>query len=232
MSTHDTGGRKVAALLGASGATGQLLLPLLLADARYGKVIAVGRRPLGLTHPRLEERCVDFARLAGCLDGARVDDAYCSFGTTLRKAGSQEAMTRIDHDCVVEFARAAAAAGARRFAYLSAANANPDSAVYYARLKGGTERALQAMDFADLAIYRPSMIVAERSDRRLAESMLFPALPVIDLLLHGPATKYRSVPVATLARAIAGFAAMEGCGHRILHWGDFAAAAKGRAPAG
>ena len=33
-----------------------------------------------------------------------------------------------------------------------------------------------------------------------------------------------------LARAIAGFAAMEGCGHRILHWQDFAKAAKGCKP--
>ncbi|MBI5899025.1 MAG: NAD(P)H-binding protein [Rhodocyclales bacterium] len=225
MSTNDTGGRKVAALLGASGATGQHLLPLLLADARYGKVITVSRRPLGLEHPRLEQRCLDFAQLADCLAGARVDDAYCTFGTTLRKAGSQAAMTRIDHDCVIEFARAAAAAGARRFAYLSAANANPRSPVYYARLKGGTEQALQAMGFSDLAIYRPSMIVAERSDRRLAESMLFPLLPLTDRLLFGAATRYRSVPVATLARAIAGFGAMEGCGHRILHWQDFAAIA-------
>lgn len=212
---------KVAVLLGASGATGQHLLPLLLDDPRYARVITLGRRDTAIRHPRLDARTVDFERLAESLERARVDDAYCCFGTTLRIAGSEAVMTHIDHDYVIDFARAARAAGATRFAYLSAANANPDSAVFYSRLKGRTEAALKGMGFSDLAIYRPGLIVAERADRRLAESMLFPLLPLIDKLLVGGAAKYRSVPVETLARAIAGFSAIDGCGHRVFHWREF-----------
>lgn len=107
---------RVAALLGATGAAGQKLLPLLLADPTYAKVIALARRTSGLTHPKLENRIVDFNDLASGLQGTKVDDCYCTFGTTITIAGSEAAMTRIDHDYVIAFAKACLAAYATRFA--------------------------------------------------------------------------------------------------------------------
>lgn len=205
-------------LLGASGATGQKLLPLLLDDPAYAKIITLSRRETGMKHAKLENRIVDFEHLAEGFKDLRVDDCYCAFGTTIKIAGSEAAMTRIDHEYVLEFARAGRAAGARRFAYLSAANANAGSSVYYARLKGRTEAALKALGFADLAIYRPSMIIAERSDRRWMESMLFPLLPLLDTLMLGRYAKYRSIPVETLARAMAAFSGLQGCGSKTLYW--------------
>ena len=215
---------RIAALLGASGATGQKLLPLLLDDPRYGKIITLGRRATGLRHRKLEDRVVDFENLAAGFEGMKVDDCYCTFGTTIKIAGSEAAMTRIDHDFVLAFAKAGLAAGATRFAYLSAANADAGSPVFYARLKGRTEDALKALGFADLGIYRPSMIVAARAHRRWAESMLFPLLPAVDSLLAGPLAKYRSIPVETLARAIAAFGGQQGSGTRTLYWQDMVAA--------
>jgi len=215
---------RTAVLLGASGATGQRLLPLLLDDPGYDRVVTLGRRALGIDHTKLEHRVVDFDRLVAGFESLRVDDAYCTFGTTLRIAGSQAAMTRIDHDFVLDFARSALAAGATRFAYLSAANADPRSPAFYFRLKGGTEEALKALGFADLGIYRPGMIVAERADRRLSESLLAPALPLLDRLMVGGLAKFRSIPVETLARAIAAFSRQRGCGTRIHHWRDMATA--------
>ena len=121
---------RVAILLGASGATGQKLLPLLLDDSRYRKVITLSRRKIGIKHGKLESRVVDFDSLAKGFAGLDVDDCYCSFGTTIKIAGSEAAMTRIDHDYVLEFAKAGLAAGATRFAYLSAANADARSPVF------------------------------------------------------------------------------------------------------
>lgn len=215
---------RIAALLGASGATGQKLLPLLLDDPRYDKIITLGRRATGLRHRKLEDRVVDFENLAAGFDGLKVDDCYCTFGTTIKIAGSEAAMTRIDHEFVLAFAKAALAAGATRFAYLSAANADSRSPVFYARLKGRTEEALKTLDFADLGIYRPGMIVAERTDRRWAESLLFPALPLLDKVMIGGLAKFRSIPVETLAAAIAAFSMQRGCGTRIHHWQDMVTA--------
>lgn len=209
---------RVACVLGASGATGQKLLPLLLESPEYDKVIVLVRREITIWHPKLVTRIVRFDNLAREMEGLRVDDCFCTFGTTIRIAGSEEAMTRIDHGYVVDFARAAMACGATRFAYLSAANADPMSTVFYARLKGTTEAVLKQLGFNDLAIYRPSMIIAERSDRRWVESLLFPALPVIDRLLFGRLRKYRSISVDLLAKAIARFARERERGTHIYFW--------------
>ncbi len=215
---------RTAALLGASGATGKKLLPLLLEDPAYAKVIAVGRRALAESHPKLENRVVDFDHLAVGMKGVRVDDCYCTFGTTIRIAGSEAAMTRIDHDYVMAFAKAGLEAGATRFAYLSAANANAGSSVFYARLKGRTEEALKALGFADLGIFRPGMIVARREDRRWAESLVIPLLPLLDPLMIGGLARYRSIPVETLARAIAAFSRQQGTGCRTHYWRDMVSA--------
>lgn len=215
---------RVAVLLGASGATGQKLLPLLLDDPRYRMVVTLGRRPTSITHVKLEHRIVDFDDLAPGFEGLAVDDCYCTFGTTIKIAGSEAAMIRIDHEYVLDFAKAGLAAGATRFAYLSAANAGAESSVFYARLKGRTEEALKALGFADLAIYRPSMIVAERTDRRWVEAMLFPLLPVADKLMTGSFSKYRSIPVENLAKAMAAFSGQQGSGTRILYWQDMVGA--------
>lgn len=211
---------RIAILLGASGATGKKLLPLLLEDPTYGKVITLSRRKLGIKHDKLDDCVVDFDNLAAGFKGLRVDDCYCTFGTTIKIAGSQAAMMRIDHDYVIAFAKAGLAAGAKRFAYLSAANADAGSSVFYARLKGQTEEALKELGYADLSIYRPSMIVAERANRRWAESMMFPLLPLADKLMMGKATKYRSIKVETLAKAIARFGQQRGRGTRIVYWQD------------
>ena len=182
--------------------------------------MTLSRRATSISNDKLENRVVDFDALAAGFEGLKVDDCYCTFGTTIRIAGSEAAMTRIDHEFVLDFAKAGRVAGATRFAYLSAANADAQSSVFYARLKGQTEEALIALGFADLGIYRPSMIVAKRVDRRWAESMLFPLLPVADKFMTGRFTKYRSIPVETLARAIAAFAGERGSGTRILYWQD------------
>ena len=211
---------RTAVLLGASGATGQRLLPRLLDNPLYGKVVTVSRRETGITHAKLENRIVDFDNLAKGFEGPTIDDAYCTFGTTLKIAGSKEAMTRIDHDYVLDFAKAAQTYGAKRFAYLSAANADATSSVYYARLKGQTEEALKALGFPSLAIFRPSMIIAQRSNRRWAEEMLFPLLPLLDKVLLGGLDKYRSIPVETLARAIGELGGGAGEGVRTFYWRD------------
>ncbi|OHC62748.1 MAG: hypothetical protein A2045_08815 [Rhodocyclales bacterium GWA2_65_20] len=195
----------------------------MLDDPGYSKIITLSRRETGISHGKLENRVVDFDDLAAGFKGLKVDDCYCTFGTTIKIAGSKAAMTRIDHGFVLDFAKAGLAAGARRFAYLSAANADARSSVFYARLKGQTEDALKALGFADLAIFRPSMIIAERTDRRWAESMIFPLLPLVDKMMVGSFAKYRSIPVESLAKAIAAFGGQRGSGSRTLYWQDILA---------
>ena len=64
------------------------------------------------------------------------------------------------------------------------------------------------------------MIIAERADRRWAEYVLIPLLPLVDKAMVGASAKYRSIPVETLARAIAAFSNQRGSGVTTHYWRD------------
>jgi len=102
---------------------------------------------------------VDFAALPAL---PAADEAYCCLGTTIKQAGSQAAFRAVDFDAVLGFARAALAAGVRRFAVVSALGAGPRSASFYNRVKGEMEAAVATLGFDSVVIARPSLLAGER----------------------------------------------------------------------
>jgi uncharacterized protein YbjT (DUF2867 family) len=189
-------------IAGASGLVGGELLTQLLAAAEYDRVVAVGRRPLEVSHPKLVSITVDFAALEKLGADLRCDDAFCCLGTTIRAAGSREAFRAVDHAAVLAFAWAAQRAGATRFFIVSALGANADSRVFYNRVKGETEDALVVLGFATLGIFRPSLLVGRRAQFRLGERLLAALLWLVDPLLMGRLRKYRSIAAVVVARAM------------------------------
>ncbi|MEI9952175.1 MAG: oxidoreductase [Pseudomonadota bacterium] len=159
---------KTAWIAGASGLVGSQLLALLLADAEFGTVVSLGRKRLEVASPKLVQRAVDFASL-DVQELAPPEVAFCALGTTIDKAGSQQAFRAVDHDAVLAFAQAALAAGARGFVLVSGLGADPRSSIFYNRVKGETEADLRALGFASLAIAQPSLLLGERAESRPKE---------------------------------------------------------------
>ena len=192
---------RTALLAGATGLVGSHCLSQLLSDTAYERVVAVVRRPLPLSDPKLDTRLVDFDRLAAA-DLPRVDDVYCALGTTMRRAGSRDAFRRVDHDYVVALARRAAERGAARFLLVSAIGADVRSPVFYSRVKGETERDVAAVAFDAVHLLRPSFLAGERSERRPAERMMIVLFSGIAPLLVGPVRRYRPIAAGVVARAM------------------------------
>lgn len=201
-----------ALLLGATGLVGGHCLELLLGSDRYRRVVVLGRRRLDRRLPRLEQHQVDFDRLAEHAALFRVDDVYCCLGTTIARAGSQEAFRRVDHDYVVEAARLASDAGAEQFLLVSALGADPGSRVFYNRVKGETEAAVKRFSFRALWILRPSLLLGERAEFRLGERIAAQASRLVQWLLVGRLRRYRPVPADDVAAAMLRLAAAEGTG--------------------
>ncbi|WP_338849129.1 nucleoside-diphosphate sugar epimerase [Massilia sp. W12] len=146
-------------IAGASGLVGQEILAGLLADPTVGRVHSLGRRPLAATHTKLQSHVVDFHHLPAL---PPADEVYLALGTTIKIAGSQAAFRAVDFDANLAVAKAALAAGATRAGLVSAMGAHARSAVFYSRVKGELEEALQAMAFTRLVIARPSMLTGDR----------------------------------------------------------------------
>ena len=107
---------RTALLAGATGLVGGHLLELLLADDTWDRVVSVGRREVDRRDPKLEQLVVLLPEIG---ELPPVDDVFCALGTTIKKAGSQEAFRAIDHDAVVALAAAARQAGATSFLHVT-----------------------------------------------------------------------------------------------------------------
>lgn len=86
----------------------------LLARDSYNKVIALIRKPHSINRRKLEQYVVDFGNLEKSSLLITADDVYCTLGTTIRKAGSQEAFEKLDFVYPVQVAKLAATNGANQ----------------------------------------------------------------------------------------------------------------------
>lgn len=190
---------RTALLVGATGLVGGHCLDDLLADPGYRKITVLARRPVARTDERLQVRLVDFERLTQV---PAVDDVYCCLGTTIRAAGSREVYYRVDHDYPVTVARLARAAGASRMALVSSIGASPTAANYYLRMKGDTERDVAEIGYDCLEVFRPSMLLGRRAQRRVREQAAMGVARASSPLLVGRLRAYRPVEAARVAAAM------------------------------
>lgn len=208
--TASPGSRALVA--GATGLVGRELLRQLAAHGGYGRVTALVRRSADLPTMVLP-LLADFERLADAGERLAADDVYCALGTTIRTAGSRAAFRRVDHDYVVTLARLAREHGARHFLLVSSLGADPRSRVFYSRVKGEVEAAVRALGYPSLTIVRPSLLLGERSEFRLGESLMKALGPLLP-------RRYRPVHARAVAATLIRAAVEERPGLRIIESRD------------
>jgi uncharacterized protein YbjT (DUF2867 family) len=185
--------KKIAFLAGTSGLIGMQLLHQLLQDSSYDYLISVGRRKLALKHHKLVQVEGDFSKILSwdIESKLREEDlggvffpivdainkkscemhAFCSLGTTIKVAGSKEKFFEIDHNYVIGFAAWTHTLGVNKFLYVSAMGANPQSSVFYNKVKGETEEDLKVIPFDYLGLFQPSLLVGNRKEFRFGEEV-------------------------------------------------------------
>jgi uncharacterized protein YbjT (DUF2867 family) len=189
---------------GGNGLVGSRLLQALVATPECARIIAVSRRPLIYDHPKLGNRIVRFEKLEESLAGTHADIGFCCLGTTLKSAGSQAAFRQVDFDYTVAFARAALAAGVKRFVLNSSVAADPASKSFYLRVKGEAEAAIANLGIPSVDILQPSLLLGVRSELRPAELAMMGVLPLVSPLMLGKLEQYRAIRASVVAAAMIG----------------------------
>lgn len=218
---------RTALLAGATGLVGSRLLKFLLADAEWDRVVTLGRRAAPERHDKLEQRIVDLSAVEAAADLPHADDVFCCLGTTIKQAGSQEAFRRVDHDYVVGLARAGLSAGATQFLLVSAIGANAESRVFYSRVKGETETDVRKLPYRAIQIFRPSLLLGERTEVRLGERIAMMAAPLLQLTLVGRLRRYRPIQARDVARAMVRIAREAPRGPNVFEYDAMLASAAG-----
>src|SRR6202165_4272528 len=183
-----TAGRTRLAIVGATGMVGGYALRYALEHPAVARVTSIGRRKLGISHPKLDEVVHgDFADCAGLAEPLSGQDAavYCIGAYT--GAVPDAVLRKITVDYTIEFARVLRGSSPdAAFSFLSGGGADPTgrSRIAYARFKGEAEQALLAVGFPCVYIFRPAYIypVEPRKEPNFGYRLLRGIYPVFRVL--------------------------------------------------
>ncbi|ANU22193.1 NAD(P)H-binding protein [Planococcus donghaensis] len=204
---------KTALLAGASGLVGKELLYILLNSSNYSKVIILVRQPLEIAHEKLQQVTTDFDKMEEYAKYFDVDDVYCCLGTTIKKAGSQEAFKKVDYDYPLKMAELSASQQAKNFLVITALGADSTSKVFYSRTKGQLQVRLKKLGLTALHIFQPSLLLGERKEFRLGEKAAASLSPIFNRFLKGKMEKYKPVEAKSVALAMYEVAQIERTGN-------------------
>ncbi len=193
---------KTALIAGASGLVGSHVLNLLAEDDVFSRIKLITRKPLAVNLEKVSEIIVDFDSLNQFSQRLAADVVFCCLGTTIKTAGSQEKFRKVDFTFCLELAKAAKAQGAKQFILISSLGADDKSSNFYLRTKGEIESAISALNFDSFCILRPSMLLGDRKEKRIGESIGKVFMQATGFLFAGPLKKYKAIEAKTVARCM------------------------------
>ena len=217
-----------AILFGATGMVGEGVLHVIINHADVEKVLVVGRRPCGVTHPKLKELLhndfFDYSAMEEQLKGYNA----CYFCLGVSSLGmSEKEYTRISHDLTLS----AAAVLSRlnpdmTFCYVSGTgtDSTEQGRVMWARVKGRTENDLIKLPFKATYLFRPAFIRPTKGLRNAhalstATGLLY---PVWRILVPRYVCTLEELGYAMIR------ASMQGCPKQILENTDIVFQARSR----
>ena len=206
---------KIAIIIGSTGMTGSHLLKILLTSGIYEKVISFVRHSTKISHPKLVQHVVNFDEPESYQDLIEGNDMFCCLGTTIKKAGSQEAFEKVDLKYPIQFAKIAASKGVKQYSIISSIGANTKSSNFYLRTKGKCEEELRKLAFQSISIFRPSLLIGNRKEFRLGEKVGEYMMKVFSIFFLGKIKKYKPVKSKNVAYAMYSIAQSNTVGYHI-----------------
>ncbi|KGJ95808.1 NAD(P)H-binding protein [Thalassotalea sp. ND16A] len=193
---------KTALIFGANGLTGKACLMQLLNNHNYHSVLIAVRAPIALQHPKFKQQVINFNNIEQYAQLFNVDEIFCCLGTTIKKAKSKGNFARIDYQLVKDIAQLACAAKVKRFLVISSLGANANSKSFYSATKGKMEMAVKTFNIAQCYVFRPSLLLGEREEFRLAERMSALLFKLIGFIFIGPLAAFKPIKAADVAKAM------------------------------
>ena len=204
------GGQQRLVVVGATGMVGGYALRYALDHPDVGRVTAIGRKKLGISHPKLDEVLHrDFADCSALVETLSGQHAVIFCLGTYTGSVSDADLRTITVDYTVEFARVLRGGSPdAAFSFLSGNGADPTgrSRMAFARYKGEAEKALLAAGFPHVYIFRPAYIypVQPRKEPTFSYRLLRAIYPVFRLLFPN-----QVIPADDLAHAMVDVAVRE-----------------------
>jgi uncharacterized protein YbjT (DUF2867 family) len=204
------------AIFGGSGLTGFEVVKLSIENKDVEAIYSFGRSSLKLKSDKLFQQALNTSTLAESISLLNIDVAVCCIGTTIKKAGSKEAFRAIDVELPLKIAQSSKEAGIKKFIIQSSIGAGPGAGTFYLKCKTELENKISELEFESTIILRPSLLLGDRKEFRLAEHISSVLMRILNPLLVGKARKYRGINASDVAKAILHLSIIEKSGIAIL----------------
>ena len=201
-----------AIITGATGMVGEGVLHECLHHADVEKVLVVGRKHSGVTHPKLEEIVhADFFDLAPIQDRLKGYNA-CYFCLGVSSVGvKEEEYSRLTYGLTINFAKTVSELNpGLTFCYVSGAGTDSSQRgkSMWARVKGKTENDLLKLPFKGAYMFRPGYM---KPTKGLKYTLGFYfgsgfVYPILKFILPGFSCTLKEVGTAMINAAMYGYA--------------------------
>jgi uncharacterized protein YbjT (DUF2867 family) len=195
--------QKSLVIVGATGMVGGYALRYALDNSGVKSVMSIGRKKVGISHPKLEQVLhQNFANCSPLANALSNRDAVVYCLGTYTGSVSDDQLRVITADYAIEFARVFRDSSPdAAFSFLSGSGADPTgrSRLAFARYKGQVEKALLAAGFPHVYLFRPAYIypVKPRKEPNFSYRLIRAIYPVFRVLFPN-----QVIRVDDLARAM------------------------------
>ena len=194
---------KTAIIFGSTGLIGSQLLNILLQDDEYSTIKAVVRSRLSVSHKKLEVIINDLTNISTLEKNISGDSCFFCIGTTKSQTPNKNEYRRIEYDIPVQIASIAKKNNVNCFLYISSLGSNPNTNNTYLKNKGEVEENLKDLNFKQLSIVKPSILLGKRSKFRMGEFLSQRVFVFLSFLFVGPLKKFKPINSKQVAKAMA-----------------------------
>ena len=213
---------QTAVVLGSTGLIGTELLQLLLNDGDYSTVRILVRKPVGMTHQKLDVQIVSFDDYHDIKEKIGSGHSlFCCVGTTMKKVkGDKDAYRKVDYNIPVNAANAALENGFKKYLLVSSVGANRNAGNFYLQLKGLVEDTIALLEFESIHFFRPSVLLGNRKESRPAEKIAQGSMKMFSILFLGRLQKYKPIRAIDVAKAMIAASKSPDKGVFMHHYGE------------
>ena len=191
---------KKAIVIGATGMVGTQLIKLLIENPDYSEIISFVRRSGEIISPRLTEYIINFDKPETWKGLVKGNVLFSSLGTTIAQAKTKDAQYKVDFTYQFNVAKIAAENGVTKYVLISSAGANPESKVFYVKMKGELEKAIQSLPFDIISVIKPGLLAGDRIENRPVEKIGYTLLNGLNKL--GMFKRYKPIQASIVAKAM------------------------------
>jgi uncharacterized protein YbjT (DUF2867 family) len=122
---------------------------------------------------------------------------------------------------VVDFAELAKENGVKSFSVISAMGANAKSSIFYNKVKGEMEEALQKVGIKGLLVLRPSLLLGDRKESRFGEKVGEVVMWLLKPIFIGSWRNYAAVQSKHVAQTMVHATKTQPVGLRLFSSAEF-----------